>query len=378
MERSPLRHSNAPHSPLSPKSEAQADAKPDAKPDAKAGAKAGAAGSDSGEELREPVDSYLEHLRRERQLSVHSVRCYAADLASWAEWLSQRDDNVLTADRDQVHAYIADLHDQLAPSSVARRLSALRSLYRYLIVRGRLQSSPVEGLRGPKQVKTLPKMLSVDEVIALLSMPLEGEDGDPALQVRDVALIELMYGAGLRVSELTGLDLHSLDLQERLVRVRGKGQKTRIVPFGGKAREALLAWLPPRVELLSRCKEAGKVLTDAEKALFLNWRGTRLSSRSVGRMLEKRCAQSGMQKVINPHALRHSFATHILDAGGDVREVQELLGHARLSTTQRYTHASMGYLMKVYDMAHPRAHLPGAAGRGEPAQPRGPAPANAP
>ncbi len=328
--------------------------------------------------LREPVDSYLEHLRFERHLSDHSVRCYAADLANWGEWLSRQQSDVLSADRDQVHAYIADLHDQLAPSSVARRLSALRSLYRYLIVRGRLKASPVEGLRGPKQAKTLPKMLSVDEVIALLTLPLEGDDGDPALQLRDVALIELMYGAGLRVSELTGLDLLSVDLLERLVRVRGKGKKTRIVPFGGKAREALLAWLPARAELLSRCKEAGKALTDAHKALFLNWRGTRLSSRSVGRMLEKRCAQSGMHKVINPHALRHSFATHILDAGGDVREVQELLGHARLSTTQRYTHASMGYLMKVYDMAHPRAHLPLAGPRSKPGQAPSPEPVAAP
>lgn len=309
--------------------------------------------------MRDPVDAYIEHLQVERQLSGHSVRCYAADLAHWAEWLQTQQRDVLTAERDDVHEYIANLHGQLAPSSVARRLSSLRSLYRYLIVRGRLKASPVEGLRGPKQPKTLPKMLSVDEVIALLSKPLEGDDGDPVLQLRDVALIELMYGAGLRVSELTGLDVLSVDLTERLVRVRGKGKKTRIVPFGSKAQQALMIWLRHRGELLGRCKEAGKVLTDAQKALFLNWRGSRLSSRSVGRMLEKRCAQAGLHKIINPHALRHSFATHILDAGGDVREVQELLGHARLSTTQRYTHASLNHLMRVYDSAHPRAHLPG-------------------
>lgn len=307
------------------------------------------------------MDAYLEHLQVERQLSNHSVRCYAADLAHWAEWLQAHQREVISADRDDAHEYIADLHAQLAPSSLARRLSSLRSLYRYLMARGRIKASPVEGLRGPKQPKTLPRMLSVDEVIALLSRPLEGDDGDPLLQLRDVALIELMYGAGLRVSELTGLDLQSLDLLERLVRVRGKGKKTRIVPFGSKAQQALLTWLGQRGELLGRCKEAGKLLTDAQKALFLNWRGTRLSSRSVGRMLEKRCAQAGMAKIVNPHALRHSFATHILDAGGDVREVQELLGHARLSTTQRYTHASMGHLMRVYDKAHPRAHLGGAA-----------------
>jgi integrase/recombinase XerC len=198
-------------------------------------------------------------------------------------------------------------------------------------------------------------MLSVDETIALLAKPLDGEDGDPLLHLRDLAILEMLYGAGLRVSECTGLDLQSVRQAERMVWVRGKGRKTRVIPFGTKALEALRNWLPARAELLQRCPL--ELRAEAERALFLNWRGSRLTSRSVGRMLEKRCLQAGLLKTVNPHALRHSFATHLLDAGGDIREIQELLGHARLSTTQRYTHTSMGALLKTYDRAHPRATL---------------------
>ncbi|MBI5607441.1 MAG: tyrosine recombinase XerC [Deltaproteobacteria bacterium] len=305
--------------------------------------------------LREPVDAFLHHLKVERSLSEHSVRAYAVDLAHYAEWLETVGRTVENAERDAVHEYLASLHDHLAPSSVARRMSTIRSFYKFLQRMDRVSSSPIEGVRGPRQAKTLPRMLSVDEIIALLTRPLEGDDGDPLLQLRDVALIELMYGAGLRVSELVGLDVLHVRDAERLVRVRGKGKKTRIVPYGSKAQEALRAYLPARLALLERSRQAGAERRDAETALFLNWRGTRLSTRSVARMLEKRCLQAGFHATINPHALRHSFATHLLDAGGDIREVQELLGHARLSTTQRYTHASTAHLMRVYDKAHPRA-----------------------
>jgi integrase/recombinase XerC len=311
--------------------------------------------SDCPATQREAVDAFLAHLQVERGLSGHSLRAYAADLAHFASWLTVHGLQPEDASRDAVHSYLASLHDQLAPSSVARRMSTLRSFYRFLLRRGRLTHSPVEGVRGPRQVRTLPRMLSVDEVIALLRAPLQGEDGDPLLHVRDMALIELAYGAGLRVSELVGLDLVHVRHDERLLRVRGKGKKTRIVPFGSKALEALRLWLPARSELLLRCPPGQKIREDATRALFLNWRGSRLSTRSVARMLEKRCAEAGFHRAINPHALRHSFATHLLDAGGDVREVQELLGHARLSTTQRYTHASTAHLMRVYDHAHPRA-----------------------
>ncbi|MSQ82240.1 MAG: tyrosine recombinase [Myxococcales bacterium] len=311
---------------------------------------------------RDAVAAFLEALVVERHLSEHSVRAYRIDLSHFADFMKQRHIAAENAQRDDLHDYAESLYDALAPSSVARRLSALRTFYKFLMQLGWAPSSPLEGLKGPRQRKSLPKMLSVDEIIMLLSKPLQGDDGDPLLQLRDVAILELMYGAGLRVSELVDLDvIHARD-GERLLRVRGKGKKTRIVPYGTKAQAALHIWLPARRQLLERGVQSGSLPApkrgDAERALFLNWRGSRLSTRSVARMLEKRCLMAGLHKTINPHALRHSFATHLLDAGSDVREVQELLGHARLSTTQRYTHASTAHLMRVYDKAHPHAKLP--------------------
>lgn len=316
---------------------------------------------------RDAVAAFLDVLKIERHLSEHSVRAYRIDLSHFAEFLKARKVLPESASRDDLHDYAESLFDSLAPSSVSRRLSALRTFYKFLLQIGWVQSSPVDGLRGPRQKKSLPKMLSVDEIITLLSRQLDGDDGDPLLQLRDVAILELMYGAGLRVSELVGLDVvHARD-GERLLRVRGKGKKTRIVPYGTKAQEALNNWLPARRELLARGTASGTLepskRTDADRALFLNWRGSRLTTRSVARMLEKRCLMAGLHKTINPHALRHSFATHMIDAGSDVREVQELLGHARLSTTQRYTHASTNHLMRVYDMAHPHAKLPAPGNR---------------
>jgi len=298
------------------------------------------------------IRAFLSHLKHERNLSEHSLRAYTIDLGHFFDFAVAAGTSPARADRDLLREYLADLHGQLAASSVARRMSAIRSFYKYMQRIGKIDHSPADGLRGPRQDKKLPRMLSVDEMIALLSGP---QDGDPLLQLRDLAILELIYGAGLRVSECTGLDCQHVRRDERLVRVKGKGRKTRIVPFGSKALDALGNYLPVRAELLRRAAPPDRA--DAENALFLNWRGGRLTSRSVGRMLEKRCMEAGLHKVVNPHALRHSFATHLLDAGGDIREIQELLGHARLSTTQRYAHASIGHLLKTYDRAHPRAQL---------------------
>ncbi len=298
------------------------------------------------------IRAFLSHLKHERNLSEHSLRAYTIDLGHFFDFAVAAGSSPTRADRDLLREYVADLHGQLAASSVARRMSAIRSFYKHMQRIGKLQHSPADGLRGPRQDKKLPKMLSVDEMIALLSGP---QDGDPLLQLRDLAILELIYGAGLRVSECTSLDVPHVRRDERLVRVKGKGRKTRIVPFGTKALEALGNYLPARAELLRRAGPEDRA--DAEHALFLNWRGGRLTSRSVGRMLEKRCMEAGLHKTVNPHALRHSFATHLLDAGGDIREIQELLGHVRLSTTQRYAHASIGHLLKTYDKAHPRAQL---------------------
>lgn len=306
--------------------------------------------------MDQDIAQFLRYIQTERRLSAHSQRAYTLDLEHFYDWCTVAEVSTRMATREHIREYVMDLHDKLAPASVARRMSTLRTFYKFLIRSNRLDASPADGLRGPKQAKLLPNMLSVDEMIALLSQPLSGEDGDPLLHTRDMAILELLYGAGLRVSELTGLDTMNMQPADRLVRVRGKGQKTRIVPFGRKALDALQKYAIARVELLDRCPLSGR--KDAEKALFLNWRGGRLTSRSVGRMLEKRCLQAGLHKTTHPHALRHSFATHLLDAGGDIREIQELLGHARLSTTQRYAHASMAQLHRTYDKAHPRAHLP--------------------
>lgn len=305
------------------------------------------------------IHAFLRYIQTERRLAAHSSRAYTLDLEHFYDWCTAADTSTRNASREHIREYLMDLHAQLAPSSVARRLSALKSFYRFLVQCGRLETCPTDGLRGPKQAKLLPNLLSVDEMIALLSPPLAGAEGDPLLQLRDLAILELLYGAGLRVSELTGLDGGHVQLAERLVRVRGKGQKTRIVPFGQKAAQALRTYAPARLALLERCPLP--LRADAERALFLNWRGSRLTARSVGRMLEKRCLIAGLHKTTHPHALRHSFATHLLDAGGDIREIQELLGHARLSTTQRYAHASMGLLLRDYDRAHPRATLPRVA-----------------
>jgi integrase/recombinase XerC len=303
--------------------------------------------------MDDDIRAFHKHLKYERNLSEHSLRAYGLDLEHFFDFLQAAGSSPARADRDLVREYVADLHDKLAASSVSRRMSALRSFYRFLQTIERVEVNPLEGLKGPRQAKTLPNMLSVDETIELLKMEPDGQVEDPLLHLRDVAILEMLYGAGLRVSECTGLDVQSVRQSERLVWVRGKGRKTRVIPFGTKALDAVRDWLPARAELLSRCTPGERA--DAEKALFLNWRGSRLTSRSVGRMLEKRCLQAGLLKSVNPHALRHSFATHLLDAGGDIREIQELLGHARLSTTQRYAHASIGHLMKTYDRAHPRA-----------------------
>jgi len=313
----------------------------------------------SGGAARDTIGAFLEALQVERHLSAHSVRAYRVDLCHFAEFLRARGVPAEAAARDDLHEYAEALHDALAPASVSRRLSALRTYYRFMMQVGWCDANPLDGLRGPRQTRTLPNMLSIDEIIALLGQPLDGADGDPLLHLRDLAILELMYGAGLRVSELVGLDVvHARDA-ERLLRVRGKGRKTRIVPYGTKAQHALRAWLPARAELRARATSAGTLTptqdADADRALFLNWRGFRLTARSVARMLEKRCLRAGLHKTFNPHALRHSFATHMLDAGSDVREVQELLGHARLSTTQRYTHATTAHLVRVYDRAHPHA-----------------------
>jgi len=284
------------------------------------------------------------HLRDERRLSPHTLDNYRRDLLGVVAFCDAQD----IADWQQlqpmrVRAYAAQLHRQgLSGRSIQRKLSALRSFCRFLIRRGELQHNPAQDIRAPKTAHKLPHTLDVDRLQSLLEVKT-----DNWLSQRDVTMMELMYSCGLRLAELVGLDLPQVDLQASEARVLGKGNKTRIVPIGRKACQALQSWLPVRA-----LHSAG-----GESALFINRRGTRLGVRSVQQRFKRWALQCGLDSHLHPHALRHSFATHLLESSGDLRAVQELLGHANLSTTQVYTHLDFQHLAQVYDQAHPRARM---------------------
>lgn len=295
--------------------------------------------------MDELIDAFLHRLETERGCSEHTVRAYATDLCEFAEFLAGRNKAVTEADIHDVRGFLAMLQVKgLARSTVARRTAAVRSFYKFLLREGHIGSSPVAALRSPRRERKLPKFLTVTEVELLLAAP---DDSDwPGL--RDSAMLETLYGAGLRVSELVGLNHEDLDLSDGLLRVRGKGKKERIVPAGRYA-----------VAALRRYQQAVNHSGPAERhpqAVFINARdGGRITARSVRRIMQKYLAQSGLDPDLSPHSLRHSFATHMLSNGADLRAVQELLGHESLSTTQVYTHLSHEHLKRTYDAAHPRA-----------------------
>jgi integrase/recombinase XerC len=244
-----------------------------------------------------------------------------------------------------IRAYLGELFAKRRRSTIARKLSALKSFFNYLELRGLAPSNPSAEIATPKQEKRIPTYLPVDDMFALLQAP----DKEKELGLRDVAILELLYSSGLRVSELASLDTNRLDLNSRLVRVSGKGGKERLLPVGKKASFALRAYLD-HTEMARR--KAG--YSAGNEPLFLNYRSGRLSVRSVHRLVKRHSRACGIMMEISPHSIRHSFATHLLDGGADLRSIQELLGHANLSTTQKYTHVSMDKLMEVYDRAHPR------------------------
>lgn len=285
------------------------------------------------------VGSFLEYLGVERGASPHTLRSYAADLTEFTRFLAdERIGGLPDADTRAVRAYVARLHQRrLSKATIARKLAAVRSCFRFLARRGALPANPARQVRSPRLGRRLPSFLPVDEATLLLNAPPEPS----AAGTRDRALLELLYASGLRVAEGCGLDLDDLDEARRTVRVVGKGDKERVVPVGETALEALAAYLA------MRGRQRGP--------LFLNARGGRLTSRSAHRIVRARARQAGIDQRVTPHTLRHSFATHMLGAGADLRLIQELLGHSRLSTTQRYTHVSPEHLMRVYDRAHPRA-----------------------
>ncbi len=293
--------------------------------------------------MREASRAFLRHLERERNASPHTLRAYASDLAQFTAYLERELGHApRPADVDHllVRGFLAELHQRgLRKSSSARTLAGLRSFFRYLCREGRLAANPARALQTPRQEKRIPAVLDEAQAAALLDVP-----GAGAAAVRGRAILELLYGTGIRCAEAVALDVHEIDVGARMVRVLGKGRKERIVLFGRRAEQALVAWLVERDRLKPR--------TDA---LFLNARGGRLSGRSVRTLVATRVKQAALARRCSPHTLRHSFATHLLMRGADLRAIQELLGHASLSTTQRYTHVDTRHILEVYKKAHPRA-----------------------
>ena len=342
--------------------------------------------------MRQLIHRFLEHLEAERNLSPHTVRAYEADLLRCLDFLardflSRPPETIRPEDVDglAVRSFLASLHAQgLNRRSQARALSALRSVLRFACREGTIAANPAQGIPTPKLPKTLPRHLRPGEVEALIEAPGgadPGEGGDEterstgaddgsastdggsagggtaaplaaALTRRDRAVLELLYATGVRVGELVGLDWGAIDLRGRVLRVFGKGGKERMVPFGRPAAAALRRWL--QVWEAVRAPGAGPG-DDREEPVFLNHRGGRLTDRSVRRIIDRWIEQTSLARGVHPHTLRHTFATHLLESGADLRAIQELLGHASLSTTQKYTHVELERLLTVYRGAHPRA-----------------------
>jgi len=302
------------------------------------------------------IRQFIHYLSIEKNASPHTCRGYLRDLEEFERFLkdsgashsSRGEVRLENVDRLAIRKYLSFLHRRNKKSSIARKISTLRSFFKYLVKEERISSNPAKTVSSPKVEKMLPTALTVDETFRLV----ESTKGVPETQpsekgkkrrLRDLAILELLYSSGLRVSELVGLNSNQLDLDLGIVRVMGKGRKERIVPVGKKAVEAVKNYL----------EERGT--SEPVSPVFVNARGGRLTVRSVGRLVKEYTRRSGIFRKVSPHTLRHTFATHLLDAGADIREIQEMLGHASLSTTQRYTHVSMGKLMEVYDKAHPRS-----------------------
>jgi integrase/recombinase XerC len=312
---------------------------------------------------------FLEYLRLNRNASAHTSAAYESDLTQFFGFTAQSRGLAIEAlepshlDLGSIRAFMADLYRQgHARTSVARKLSALRAFSRYLRREGWIENDPAALAVGPKREQKIPAHLSVDEMSRLLAMP----DVSSALGRRDRAILELFYASGLRLSELVGLDLEEVNLHARMVRVMGKGAKERLVPFNSTTEDSIRAWLADRTSLRTSGRAQRKAESPTPKAqslkpkaqaepLFVNFRGARLTGRSVQRLVARYVAACSTRFGISPHALRHSFATHLLERGADLRAIQELLGHVQLSTTQRYTHVNSAQLLDVYRKAHPRA-----------------------
>lgn len=298
--------------------------------------------------MEKSITLFRRWLEVEKGYSPHTIDGYLRDLAEFERFLGDKHDirGVGAAD---VRGFVVSLYGKNSGATVGRKLSALRTFFRYLQRSKIIDIDPLAGVAGPKVGRAIPVFLTVDETFALLESPARQD----TFMERDRAILELLYSTGMRVSELVSRDLADLDFNEGMLRVRGKGGKERLVPVGRPAIEALHGYFPSRSLLLQERAAKGKGAD--ERALFLNSRGGRLTTRSVERFVRAYGERAGISQIVTPHALRHSFATHLLEMGADLRSVQELLGHASLSTTQRYTHLTLDHLSEVYDKSHPLA-----------------------
>lgn len=298
---------------------------------------------------------FFEHLKYERNVSEHTLRNYTSDLTQFLDHLAPADAKgnrpeieLASIDHLTIREWLSSLHaGRKKKSSVARKLAALRTFFQFLVREEIVEMNPAKLVATPRLEKKLPNHLSAEEAIRFIETP----DVSTTLGKRDRAIMELLYATGVRVSELTKLNLTDVDLRNKTVLVTGKRRKQRLVPFGEPAQQAIVDYLQVREGILGKAPPT----TREDQALMLNYQGTRITTRSVGRLIDKYIQICAGIHAISPHSLRHSFATHLLDSGADLRDIQELLGHARLSTTQIYTHVSMEKLIEVYDQAHPKA-----------------------
>jgi len=336
--------------------------------------------------MKQAIDKFLTYLQSVKNSSPHTVSNYGKDLNQFLAYLTPPEaepPSLVSIHHSVIREFVGHLHEQgLEKSSIARKLAALRSFFKYCVREGMLRDNPARLVPTPKLPKRIPSVLSAEEMNGFLNqiagiglhpeaqnkkknaivkverkLPRGNADTEGLLIKRDRAILELLYAAGLRVSELTGLNLVDMDVKDRILRVRGKGNKERIVPYGSKAEEALEAYWQVREELLTQnsSSRAKREPAPHTQAIFLNYAGRRLTQRSVGRIVKKYVRLVNINWDLHPHSLRHAFATHLLADGADLRAIQELLGHQSLATTQKYTHASIRQLMDIYDKSHPHA-----------------------
>lgn len=295
--------------------------------------------------MRQELSDFLDFLRYEKNASHHTIASYRRDLSQLAEYLEERRVRLTEIDNFILRGFLARLHEKNnKKSTIARKLASIRSFLQFCLRKKWLEDNPAKVVATPKQDRHVPSFLSEEEMRHFLDLP---QKPKRVLDLRDRALLELLYATGVRVGELVGMDVDDVNFDERLIMVRGKGKKERLLPFGSKAVESLHAYIGKKT-LINR----GKI---EENPLFLNYRGKRLTSRSVERIVNKYIKRAALRRKISPHSLRHSFASHLLSRGADLRVIQELLGHESLATTQKYTHIDLGQLLDVYRKSHPRS-----------------------